>query len=584
MDEWKEQLSVGSNLKLLNSSYWTGWINALQERTIPYDIWEYLNPENSDKMAKQALLSDPGMVKVAPSISQIRNEIENAPEGSAASRKDAIVEYTLLREEYQFWKERRAQYLNQRKGLAFISTFIYNSLPKQYQYIVRQGKDLRKVIQDLDQRFNPTKDPSYITRLRTDWIKHLDSINRNTSIEAWCNKTLELQTELDYAKEETYSKELYRKLLENILPINELQWFHATMYEQLLIERRDIPTQEVLRKLEREWSLRIKSKKEAPKGTFSTFQGTQEEKPVTQEENSASYANQRCPCLANNSKWGHKPWKCYILNPDIAPEGWKPPKQASKRARDAMNSKPSSYRDWLSKQIKQYNSKHNSNLNQSQPSQKANSSNSTVRTDSFSLQVHSQPNREEKPLIRVVKPSVDNGVNTSNWWILDCGSDCHVTNDASRFIDFTPIRGKLGTGDHYTEYEGIGTAKIYPIDPDNGLPHDITLKEVIYAPNFHLNLISESRLRKGGVCHDGMNNAVSNQLTGKILWNLTLKAGLWTFEPSPTSYHKKLNQKLTFNTQRGPIDSRNEHKSTIMYNIWHERLGHVGKRRIEMAS
>jgi hypothetical protein len=59
---------------------------------------------------------------------------------------------------------------------------------------------------------------------------------------------------------------------------------------------------------------------------------------------------------------------------------------------------------------------------------------------------------------------------TKDWWILDCGSNCHKSNQFSRFIEYEPKAGYLRTGDGSTRYEGIGKAVIYPIDPESGIP------------------------------------------------------------------------------------------------------------------
>ena len=96
-------------------------------------------------------------------------------------------------------------------------------------------------------------------------------------------------------------------------------------------------------------------------------------------------------------------------------------------------------------------------------------------------------------------------------WILDNGSNAHVSNICERFETFTPIEGKsFKTGDSYTQIVGYGTTYAIRTD-DNGNRIITRLAETIFAPGFHTNIISGTRLRRAGI----LNNEHDFQLQRK---------------------------------------------------------------------
>lgn len=81
-------------------------------------------------------------------------------------------------------------------------------------------------------------------------------------------------------------------------------------------------------------------------------------------------------------------------------------------------------------------------------------------------------------------------------YILDSGATTHVCNDHRRFIEFKPMTGWLPHGDTGTWIKGIGKIIIYPRKPGSQQHTQMCLGDVIYCPDFHLNIVSYSRLHK----------------------------------------------------------------------------------------
>lgn len=86
-------------------------------------------------------------------------------------------------------------------------------------------------------------------------------------------------------------------------------------------------------------------------------------------------------------------------------------------------------------------------------------------------------------------------------FILDNGGFVHICNDRSRFIKFSSERSRCKTGDSYTDTQGVGKVRITMKRPQGGTI-SITLGEVLYAPGFHTNIVSERRLSDKGLVFD----------------------------------------------------------------------------------
>ena len=92
-----------------------------------------------------------------------------------------------------------------------------------------------------------------------------------------------------------------------------------------------------------------------------------------------------------------------------------------------------------------------------------------------------------------------NTATSSQEYVVDSGSNIHMTNDRSHMIDYTPYRKprevKLG-GARTLSAQGVGKARI-TFDSD-GQPTTVILNEVLYVPKLRRNLISVSQLTDDG--------------------------------------------------------------------------------------
>lgn len=156
-------------------------------------------------------------------------------------------------------------------------------------------------------------------------------------------------------------------------------------------------------------------------------------------------------------------------------------------------------------------------------------------------------------------------------WVLDSGCTKHMTFDRGHFIDYKKHGGLVTVANGKTlKVQGGGTIEV----PIQGKMTEIT--GVIYVPDLGYNLLSVSQLGERGMqCHfDGtsatlMRNGRVVATAGKQGKTYVLK-GYAQEEAKPASLEAGL--------------LAQPEKSQQIAEIWHQRLGHPGKRKTELLS
>ncbi|KAJ6018868.1 hypothetical protein N7522_000935 [Penicillium canescens] len=152
-------------------------------------------------------------------------------------------------------------------------------------------------------------------------------------------------------------------------------------------------------------------------------------------------------------------------------------------------------------------------------------------------------------------------------WILDTASGVHVCNERSWFVNLTPAKESLLTGDGNTAVIGRGTVKLTGADPISGKEKTITLSNACYAPSFHVNLVSYARLReKGGEWSKAKGYIQDHQGIPIVSLHLRNQLGLWVFDQPNEAIRN------TANTVRPASTPRQEKASA---KLWHRRLAHI---------
>ena len=106
--------------------------------------------------------------------------------------------------------------------------------------------------------------------------------------------------------------------------------------------------------------------------------------------------------------------------------------------------------------------------------------------------------------------STQSAMDMSNSWALDTCADVHVVNHqckASFTATSVPSNNHVKVGNTAVNIVAYGTCELWATTIE-GKPFKFTLSNVAYVPGFHLNLISESKLKKAGFWFHGLEDKV----------------------------------------------------------------------------
>ena len=108
----------------------------------------------------------------------------------------------------------------------------------------------------------------------------------------------------------------------------------------------------------------------------------------------------------------------------------------------------------------------------------------------------------------------------ANSFILDCGSPLHICNDPSRFDQITFQKldraDPILTGDSCSYVEGYGEVHI-KINTSTG-QQLFQLKNVVYIPGFHTNVVSHKKFRQAGYQWDDVNLRIQLETTSETIF------------------------------------------------------------------
>ena len=160
------------------------------------------------------------------------------------------------------------------------------------------------------------------------------------------------------------------------------------------------------------------------------------------------------------------------------------------------------------------------------------------------------------------------GTGKPNHLIIDTGCTDHIITQKELFENLQPcsIKNVKDPKGNFTPVEGIGDVPV-KLHLKNGKEEEMVLRNVLYVPNYEVNLLSVNRSVRFG------HKFIFNKSEAKLRLNhgpqvdLTEDSGLFylkiTFQRSSACHS------TTYNTSKAAI------KGGI--NLWHQRLGHLNK-------
>ena len=160
--------------------------------------------------------------------------------------------------------------------------------------------------------------------------------------------------------------------------------------------------------------------------------------------------------------------------------------------------------------------------------------------------------------------------NKSNW-IIDSGATDHMCHQPSLFVSVRPLLNKMHSvtvpDGRKNRVEFIG---------DVTLPNALCLKEVLFVPTFHFNLISVQKLTAQLKCNVGFydNKCIIHEKLKKNLFLGNNIKGLYYLQPAQ---NRILNNFGSQATVAQDIDS-----ITNDVKMWHLKLGHMPFNKMKL--
>ncbi|KAH6242081.1 hypothetical protein HBI42_243440 [Parastagonospora nodorum] len=168
--------------------------------------------------------------------------------------------------------------------------------------------------------------------------------------------------------------------------------------------------------------------------------------------------------------------------------------------------------------------------------------------------------------------------------ILDSGACVHLVNDRSLIEKGTFVKATNGecveAGTQHLPIDGVGTRIMRNLMIGPSGPHtvDLTLTNVKVVEGFHLNIVSEARLRdQGNVWYTGWDRTLryGDPSENKLLYTLIRKYNLNFLELIESSYS------LVSTIVKAVPRSYHPQRRGGDEQIWHQRSGHLGQRALQ---
>ncbi|KAL1953522.1 hypothetical protein VTO42DRAFT_2639 [Malbranchea cinnamomea] len=161
--------------------------------------------------------------------------------------------------------------------------------------------------------------------------------------------------------------------------------------------------------------------------------------------------------------------------------------------------------------------------------------------------------------------------------IADACSTVHITNDMSRFIEYTAAPARVRVGDTFTELLGYGRAKIFVKtgSGSKGMIREVILNNVAYSPSFHSIIVSVSHLRDElGIDYNGHHQQLETA-EGKCWAHFKYRHGMPVIEYHPLKAPEDKKPESIF-----AVSSYKPKKAIGSMKLWHQHFAHVSEEAI----
>lgn len=529
---------------LNRSDDWWEWYDFIKTLAVNKAVWSYLDLEpRLDPDTKKPI--PPPDIPEEPEYPEY-DVIDGASTYTDVEAKGKANEY---KERITRYDRKLDLYKRARAGINAVETAIQETLPRNHRFLIRGVADTREKLLKLQKRFQPTNEKRSAALKNRFYVLGQGPKKAGIQIEKWLQEWENVVSQCEDAKlHELTGSQSIRCFLDSIKGLDR----QYAIVRQMAVRKGDpVNIYEEIDDFRDHW---MQERSNANSATsFASFNGQSEASNQNstganaqigqsgQSNQTASDPKKKsCPCGRT-----HKFDKCWYVNEYIRPTDWKPDPEVEKEFEKARRSTTFKYS--MDKAIERIK-KDQSNKDTSEPKVSFN-----VRHVSNSIET-STPHHQ-----------------LQDSWIVDSGSDVHVCNNRSRYIDFRPEEDAIiQFGNTSEKIAGYGTVEVYGRTPQNK-PFIARLKNVAYVPGFLTNIISTDLSANRGI-YFNQRRMVLEDTDEKPLCKITR-----LFKQNVLEYNEVKNY-TAFAARR----SDRPLKSTASADVWHNRLGHPSQKAISL--
>jgi hypothetical protein len=558
-------------------SQWETWLFLRRSKADQNDLWEYCDPDLPDETTSKLQ---------APNEPQL-SEYADTPPARAAQHPDSLTPMRLhelpedrqksFMYDYKRYEHKLAEYKVQKKALASLSSEIASTVASSQVFHIFDCHDARSRLVKLKKVFAPsdaTRDRELLAK-----YKALQQTQRGKQIEAWLDSWLQVTGLARKARlAEMNGHRAQEDFLIAIQPL--APEYATTLHSQLIIQENSdglfLPIEDYINNFRTYWR-RVRPV-QASLGAFGTLTATlQDPNPgnmKTQDSKRKSFVpklneegNPKCIC----DDW-HWYSTCPYLIESARPSGWTPKKEVVEKIKAARKKNPK-----LDKRIKGV----------LKAATEENNSASTAEIPT-SWDAGSAPSSHNTYAIQAsfsADSSGSEGPYLMNRWIMDPGSNCHVSNSTA--FGWTETEQAAPTDIVYAGGQAMPVSAWGEISLNITSPlgvKKIKLTHVAYVKGFFANILGLSRCKAQQIHFDSGRDLLYQGHPSNVICYLEYSKGHWLID-APENERLPLQAYatyLTHATKRYPRPSYDPRKPIeATPETAHRLLGHPGQKAVQ---
>ena len=524
---------------LLVQTDWPQWFEFIRKQANFAKIWDYVDPNKNEDEIK--VNTEPQI----PTTSTVTTT-SNTPQPTG-SNTPATQTVTTSINQYELYKIQRLDYLKREEKLQTFAELVVATVGSNFSAYLKDKLTPYEMIKELKDVAKPSQ--ATLRKLVKDDMKKRNQGPKRQSIETWLQlhiTIIQRGKELDKALPGADEESVIQAFIEDCEEICPL--LYNTYGHQVLAESHELK----MSKLISEFNLLYK-----PSGRHAhaaTLSGQPVEDSATSNTPSTptpttGHSNTKCHACGLL----HKVKNCKQLFKALRGPNFVANDEALKRCAEWL--KVPANRQYYEKRLKQIEKEAKSTPTPSTQDDVEDLSKPNVTAAATVASFHDQP---DLSLLDV--------------WGYDTMADTHICNDIKYFRSFEPTKATATAGDNGAEIHGYGDVLLAIEVGKQRLIRHLTLKNVAYAPYFHINLVCAAKLRKVGVIMDQATNHLRYKDDGSLFANLTERGDLYLIDatavPPPS-------------TTACAVSSKKHFKATAYDRVWHQRLGHCDLEAIK---